>query len=280
MRLKVKNKLKMTGERVVPHDIGTPMEYFQLLRHLFIYGFLKKELKSSDRVLEVGFGEGYGTHMLSEACQEIVGIDVEKRAVEYANYKYKNTKCRFEYYDGNTIPYPDNSFETVISFQVIEHVQDDLNFITQLHRVLKKGGKLYITTPNKTIRLKPGQKPWNRFHVREYYPHELKSLLKKCFSEVNIFGISATEELHRLEKSRFRQGFLISLALRFGMRKMIPVFLDSLIARLISKYRSGKAGLDYSQGFKEQFSSDDFRVVNKKIDQSLDLFGVVVKSEE
>ena len=275
----MKKDLKATGERIIPDEIKTPIEYLQLLRHIFVYEYIKKNLKTSDRVLEVGFGEGYGTNLLSQVCREITGIDVENKVVEYAADKYGNDKCSFKIYDGKTIPFPDNSFDTVISFQVIEHIEDDAGFAAELNRVLKEGCKLYITTPNKATRLKPGQKPWNRFHVREYYADELKSILQKNFDQVDVFGISAAEEIHRIEADRIKTGFFLSLALRLGLRKLIPEFVNSIIARFISKSRSRKAVSSNNRDFKDRFSLDDFRVDKAEVEQSLDLFGVAVKGK-
>ena len=271
--------LKMTGERIVPDDIRTPIEYIQLLRHLFVYEHVKSIINTDEKVLEAGFGEGYGAKMLSETCKEIVGIDVEKKVVEYAANKYGTNKCSFRLYDGNIIPFDDETFDVVISFQVIEHIHDDAGFISQLHRVLKKGGKLYLSTPNKATRLRPGQKPWNRFHVREYYAHELKALIENTFSNVEVFGISATEEIHRIEAHRIRQGFFLSLALRLGLRKLIPEFIDPLIARLVSVKKSKQVKSIDNQEPKDRFNISDFRVETITVDESLDLLAQALKSK-
>jgi len=271
--------LKMTGERIIPNDIRTPIEYIQFLRHLFVYEHVKNEISGNENVLEAGFGEGYGARMLSETCREIVGIDVEKQVVEYAADKYSNNKCSFKLYNGNVIPFDDETFDVAISFQVIEHIHNDAGFISQLHRVLKKGGRLYLTTPNRATRLKPGQKPWNRFHIREYYAHELDALLGKIFRDVKVSGISATDEIHHIEADRIKQGFFLSLALRLGLRKLIPEFIDPLIARLISAKKSNKVKSIDNQELKSRFSLDDFRIETIKVDESLDLFARAIKDK-
>ncbi|MCD6161975.1 MAG: class I SAM-dependent methyltransferase [candidate division Zixibacteria bacterium] len=271
--------LKMTGERVVPDDIKTLAEYIQFLNHNFIYEYVKSLLKNDDKVLEVGFGEGYGSSLLSQACREIVGIDVEEQVVEYSNNKYGNEKCSFKLYDGKTIPFPDNTFDVIILFQVIEHIKDDAGFVAELHRVLKENCKLFITTPNRATRLKPGQKPWNRFHVREYYANELKALLLNKFEKADVYGVSATEEIHRIEAERIKQGFFISLALKIGIRQLIPGFIDPIIARLISKLRSNKIDSGDNKSFENRFSVEDFRVEKIMVDKSLDLFGIAVKGK-
>jgi SAM-dependent methyltransferase len=275
--VKMAKKLKTTGERAVPDDIRSPLEHILLLRYLFIYNHLQKKLSQGDVVLEVGSGAGYGMDILSQTCKKIIGLDVSEDAVAYASNHYGSDKCRFKHYDGINIPFENNSFDAVINLQVVEHVNEDIKFIGELHRVLKKGKKLYLTTPNKKLRLKPGQKPWNRFHVREYDSRELDRLLKNYFSDIAICGISATDEIHKFEMSRFKHGFLIGLALKLGVRKMTPEFLDAIIARAISKKRSNEAGLADFEAMKSRFRLEDFRIEKDKIDDSLDLFAIAVK---
>src|SRR5690606_4123973 len=77
----------------------------------------------------------------------------------------------------------DNSFDTVVSFQVIEHIKDDRLFLQEIHRVLRPGGIAMITTPNRSMSLT--RNPW---HVREYLPAELKGLVAGIFPRVELKG--------------------------------------------------------------------------------------------
>lgn len=83
-----------------------------------------------------------------------------------------------------------NSFDFVISFQVIEHIQNDSAYVKEIHRVLKPGGKFIVTTPNKPMSL--SRNPW---HIREYTISELKTLLLKCFSSVETNGTYGNEKV-------------------------------------------------------------------------------------
>jgi 2-polyprenyl-3-methyl-5-hydroxy-6-metoxy-1,4-benzoquinol methylase len=65
----------------------------------------------------------------------------------------------------------DNAFDVVVSFQVIEHIRNDRQYIKEIYRVLKPGGKALITTPN--IKMSLSRNPW---HIREYTAVELSDL--------------------------------------------------------------------------------------------------------
>ncbi|MFN7012758.1 MAG: class I SAM-dependent methyltransferase, partial [Bacteroidia bacterium] len=81
-------------------------------------------------------------------------------------------------------------FDKAISFQVIEHIEDDLLFLAEIQRVLKPGGQLILTTPN--IKMSLTRNPW---HVREYTLEELKTLLEKYFSKVEMKGITGNQKV-------------------------------------------------------------------------------------
>jgi 2-polyprenyl-3-methyl-5-hydroxy-6-metoxy-1,4-benzoquinol methylase len=78
----------------------------------------------------------------------------------------------------------------VVTFQVIEHIEPDAFFLQEAARVLKPGGKLYLTTVNRKFSLT--RNPW---HVREYLAHELRDLMKKYFSEVITEGVHGNEKV-------------------------------------------------------------------------------------
>ncbi|MCH7691568.1 MAG: class I SAM-dependent methyltransferase [candidate division Zixibacteria bacterium] len=264
------------GERLIPEDIHTAEDYIQQMRHYFVYDWLNKQILMDDRIMDLGFGEGYGSRMLSEHCQEITGVDVIQKVVDYANEKYSTDNCKYIIYDGKSLPFETNSLDVAVAFQVIEHIDDDNLFVAELQRVLKKGGKLFMTTPNRATRLKPGQKPFNRFHKREYYARELKELLEKHFAQVDMFGISATKEIHEIEFRRIKRGGLMSLALNMGLRKLLPEALDYKLSRFLQRRRSQKKGL-VNEDIKQKFPMSDFRVETIEVDKSLDLFGLAVK---
>ena len=270
-------RMKVTGERLVPGDAKSAVDYLHLLRHQFAYEYVKGQIAKSDRVLEVGFGEGYGSSLLIGSCESYTGVDVDQDVVDYASETYESTNCKFDYYDGGVLPYDDDSFDVVVSFQVIEHVAEDVGFARQLARVLKKGGRLFITTPNKATRIRPGQKPWNRYHMREYTARELSTMLAEFFSEVNVHGVFGTSQIHEIEMNRIKQGPLLSILLRLGVRNLLPERVDAIIARFVGRLRGKQHNEEAPEDFMNQYSVGDYRVDSTDVDGSLDLIGIATK---
>jgi len=246
-------ELKKTVERIVPKQFETREEYLLYLRHLFAYEKAVNRLQSEHEILDVGFGEGYGANLLSEHVSSVTAIDVDKYAVQYANHRYGSDNCTFELYNGSKLPFEEGTFDAVISFQVIEHIEDDLHFLREIHNVLKPKGYTILTTPNRESRLEPGQEPWNEFHVREYSSVQLYELMNKVFSTVSIFGIRGCETVEEIESNRVKR--------RLSLYKLMP--------DVVKRWVSGD--------FKKEFDTDRFYLSDRNLSDSMDLYAVAQK---
>ena len=102
-------------------------------------------LGPDDKVLEVGCKEGRLTHNIN--AKEIVGLDIDKEAIEDARRNEKRQNVKYVVGDAHDLKFPDNKFDVVIMGDLIEHVYDGNKVLSEANRVLKKGGKLLISTP-------------------------------------------------------------------------------------------------------------------------------------
>lgn len=140
-------------------------------------------------LLEVGCGEGRGIDCLLPVVTSYTAIDKIAPVINQLQQKYPQSK----FLSGNIPPlsaFADNSFDSVVSFQVIEHIQNDKLFLKEIHRVLKPGGIALITTPNRPYSL--SRNPW---HIREYTAQELTDLAKNFFSKVTMMGITGNDKV-------------------------------------------------------------------------------------
>lgn len=179
----------------------TPAEHCLRLMHLRAYDEAVGHAVGRD-VLDVGCNTGYGTMRLIRAARRVVGVDVSPRAIEAAQRRAVDGQPEFVLSDGMDLPFPDDTFDLVTSFQVLEHVPDPGVFLGELARVTRPGGQIILATPNAATRLYPGMTPWNRFHVHEYLAAELRELLAGVFPAVRVLGMFGVPGLHETEIRR------------------------------------------------------------------------------
>ena len=164
--------LKATGERVIPDLQRDQLVYAE---HLVRYR-LAAQFAPGRRVLDVGSGEGYGTALIAAAgADSAVGIDLDEESVAHARARYGLT---FQQGEATSLPFKDRSFDLLVCFEVIEHLDDDVAAVAEFRRVLAEDGLLMISTPNSAEYLVE-----NQFHKREYSLDQFDALLAGHFEE-------------------------------------------------------------------------------------------------
>ena len=192
----IRGGLPLTGERTVP---GVPSENYWFRRHEAAYEFALP-LVTGATVLEVGCGEGYGTARLARAAGRVVGVDYDAGTVTHAAASYLS--ARFVRGNLAALPVRSESVDVVASLQVVEHVWDHGEFVRECLRVLRPGGALFLTTPNR-LTFSPGRDvPVNPFHSKEFAADELVDLLGRhgCAIET-VFGVHASRRLVELDRA-------------------------------------------------------------------------------
>jgi SAM-dependent methyltransferase len=176
--------LPLTGERTIP---GLDVENYWFRRHEVVYQRLAQHCADRE-VLEAGCGEGYGADLIAGVARRVIALDYDQATVAHARARYP----RVEVIHGNLakLPLPDHSVDVVVNFQVIEHLWDQPQFVSECFRVLRPSGRLMVSTPNR-ITFSPGRDtPINPFHTRELNADELMELLRDAgFASVLMSGV-------------------------------------------------------------------------------------------
>ena len=117
----------------------------------------------------------------------MIAVDYDAAAVAHVRNRYPG--CRSGGQSG-VVPLGDAAVDVVVNFQVIEHLWDQPQFITECLRVLRPGGLLLISTPNR-ITFTPGSDtPVNPFHTRELNAAELAELLTGAGFRIDgLYGV-------------------------------------------------------------------------------------------
>jgi SAM-dependent methyltransferase len=136
-------------------------------------------------VLDVACGAGFGLDMLDSAGARAVGVDYD--ADSLLNVRRTQPAARLAGGDATCLPLKNASIDVVVSFETIEHVADARALVEEVRRVLKPGGRLVLSTPNRAFG-PPERHQANPFHVREFTADELRDLLQASFDEVRLFG--------------------------------------------------------------------------------------------
>lgn len=174
--------LAFTGERFVPGRADGDIE----LEHLHRYS-LVCPLAIGRCVLDVASGEGYGSAMLAAHASGVIGVDISEEAIRHASSKYVTPNLRFALGSCSALPLPNASVDMVVSFETIEHHDEHEAMMLEIRRVLRPGGVLVISSPDK---LEYSDKPGylNEFHVKELYRSEFQELLGRHFAHHRLYG--------------------------------------------------------------------------------------------
>jgi 2-polyprenyl-3-methyl-5-hydroxy-6-metoxy-1,4-benzoquinol methylase len=158
-----------------------------LLEHIARYYFATPYVQG--RVLDIACGSGYGCHMVAKQCKkeitEMVGVDIDEETIAYASREYNHQKVTYQ--QGNAVdpelPKQLGMFDTILSFETIEHFPEEQQFMDNLYQMLKPGGTLVLSTPFGKGRGMPTSEP---FHVHQLTPQEFEELFVR-FSQVDIY---------------------------------------------------------------------------------------------
>ena len=126
------------------------------------------------------------------ASKSVIGVDSSEEMIETASKRSGGPAVRFlkkNLDEEDLIPdIREASVDAVVSFETIEHTPDPAFFLSELHRVLRSGGTIVISTPNKRFHSIGKNHPWNPFHVVEFFPEEFRRVVERQFVKFDFWG--------------------------------------------------------------------------------------------
>ena len=175
--------IEFTGERVVPGQVDTDLWNEHFARYAFA-----ARLARGKRVLDLGCGTGYGAAELAKQALSVTGLDLSADAVAYAREHFPAAGLEFVEGSATTVNLPDQSFELIVAFEVIEHLKDWRHLLEHARRLLTPGGQFVVSTPNKAYyqaaRAASGPNP---YHEHEFTFDEFRGALGEFFPHTTMF---------------------------------------------------------------------------------------------
>lgn len=173
--------LGFTGERYVPEIKGNIF-----LEHMHRYLIARTRVEGKD-VLDIASGEGFGSFYMAEKAASVVGVDIAPEAVAHARQKYARDNLHFEVGSCAAIPLADNAVDVVVSFETIEHHDQHEEMMKEIKRVLRPGGLLIISSPEKR-EYSDVTAYRNPYHVKELYRDQFVDLVGRHFVNMALYG--------------------------------------------------------------------------------------------
>lgn len=219
-------------------------------------------------LLEVGCGEGRGVDLLLPGAKSYTGIDKIGPVIE--RLQQQHPQAAFRQMIIPPLAFPDASFDTVVSFQVIEHIKDDKLFLAEIARVLRPGGTALITTPN--IKMSLTRNPW---HIREYTAGQLTTLCQQYFSKVEMLGITGNDKVMTYYEENKASVKRLTRFDIFDLQHRLPAFMLKIPYEIMNRLNRNKLQAADNE-LVASIRHEDYLVVDTP-DTSLDLLAVLTR---
>jgi ubiquinone/menaquinone biosynthesis C-methylase UbiE len=235
-----------------------------------LYAYVKATEMVRGDLLELGCGTGRGIETLKDHVESYTAFDKIEAIVHELAGKYPDVN----FHAANIPPLadlPDNSFDTVVTFQVIEHIQKDKEFLKEIFRVLKPGGQAIITTPN--IKQSLSRNP---YHIREYTVKGLSDLMERYFDTHEMHGVYGDETMMNYHEENRKS---VNRIMRFDIFRMqwwMPAFILRIPYEILNRRNRDKLQ-STDDSLVASISVNNFYLDSAK-DDCLDLFAIGKKN--
>lgn len=211
--------------------------------------------KDAKRVLDIGCGSGYCAYHMARANPQaqVTAVDISADAVEYASSTYQAPNLNFEQGNAFNLNCPDNSFDLVVTYEALEHVDNGEEFIKELARLTSPNGVLICSTPNRKYDFP------NEEHINLYLPEELFNMCRRFFGEVDQYYqfLSQQEyqkEWQKIHKKRFQN--IVRLPLHTATF-LTPTWLKQRIKKFIGIKPEDPAGRTFTIREEQNYTAED-----------------------
>lgn len=247
------------NERMIP-NVSAQFLYFEAVAR---YEFARKFVKNNYKILDAACGTGYGSNILSQKKGVYVdAYDISSEAIAYCKQNYAAPNINFHTGDVTKLKMK-KKYDIITAMEIIEHLDDGVQFAKKIRSILKNGGKFIVSTPNAKI-VENSNLPKSPYHEHEFELKEFKQVLRKAgFRKCEIYGQNKNEKAKHafkkfLDSQDVRQGFVDSDVL--GIRKLLAPEFKEFFWKHVAKLFGGKQ--------QYQLNSSDFPI---KILSSKDL---------
>lgn len=194
------------------------------------------------KLLDLGCGDGDYSSRLTELGFEVTAVDMDDKRFQYDD-KILFKKCDIT----GGIPFPDSSFDYILFLEILEHLKNPFFVLAEINRILKKSGKLILSTPN-ILNIKSRL----RFFTEGAFEFFRESPLDQISNpKENIYNLHIHPfRYHELEYLLWVNGFTINNILTsIHENKELAIFLPLIKLQLFLKARSSlrKKSIDYSR---------------------------------
>jgi SAM-dependent methyltransferase len=234
-------------------------------RCFFAYEYASEFVKNKITA-DIGCADGYGTQFLADYSKETTGVDYSVDTVKIANEKHKEKKnLNFISSSVPPLPFEDNSLEVLTAFQFIEHIENRLDFIKEVKRVLKPGGLFLCSTPN--IKMSIARNP---FHIHEYTFDEMLKEAGSVFSNIELMGVQGNDKVNKYYDDNAQWAKKILRLDPFGIHKILPAsWLVIPYNWLTSMMRKD---LKNQNDTTLEINTNDFYLTKENLDNTWDIF--------
>lgn len=178
--------IALDDERIIPGRTD-PATFHS---HQARYHFALRWITPQDDVLETACGSGYGTQMLAGRARSVLATDYSPLAIHYARQNFAADNMAFSVMDCQQLALRDSSFDVIVSFEVFEHLENAAAYLAECRRVLRPGGRLLLSTPNRVthdLHMRSIGRG-NEFHINLMNSTQFVRFMKSYFPETQVFG--------------------------------------------------------------------------------------------